>query len=54
MFFLENVVIFLTSANSYAEFKVFDLPSGGPSMKSNVHTLAQRENRERPESGIYS
>ena len=46
-------MIFLNSA-SYAAALEFYLPSGGPSMKSGVHTLTpQRENRERPESGTY-
>ena len=51
-----NVVFFsltfLNSANSAAVL-VFDLPSGDPSVKSSVHTLTPRENREGPEYGIY-
>ena len=43
MFFPENVVIFLNSASS-AEVLVFDLP---------LCTHTDRENRERPGSGIY-
>ena len=40
MCFSLKVVIFLNSASS-AVALVFDLPSGGPSVKSSVHTLKQ-------------
>jgi len=40
VFFFLKVVIFLNSASSAAAL-VFDLPSGGPSVKSSVHTLTQ-------------
>ena len=45
--FPQNVMIFLNSASSDAAALVFYLPSGDPSMQ------LERENRERPESGIY-
>ena len=50
--FPSNFVIFLNSASSAAAL-VFYLPSGSPSVKSGVHLLTPRENRESPESGIY-
>ena len=53
VFFPIKVVIFLDSKSSAAA-PVFDLPSGGPSVKSSVHTLTPKENQERPESGIFS
>ena len=41
-YLLSNAVIFLNSVSSAAAL-VFDLPSGGPSMKSGVHTLTPEE-----------
>ena len=41
-YLLSNAVIFLNSVSSGAAL-VFDLPSGGPSMKSGVHTLTPEE-----------
>ena len=48
-----NVMIFPNSASFAAAALVCYLPSSGPSIKSGVHTLTPRENRERPESEIY-
>ena len=53
VFFPLNVMIFPNSA-SFAAALVCYLPSSGPSIKSGVHKLTPRENRERPESEIYS
>ena len=49
VFFLKCRHFSVTSAAAL----VFDLSSGGQIMKSGVHTLTPRENRERPGSRIY-